>query len=94
MWVEPDMDEQEDLLKRFTDELRKATADGKTKRGRGEKEPWYIDDTHEDALHRHFFRWANLGETEDIDSGAHPLVHMAWRALAIACKETGNVPRV
>ncbi len=32
------------------------------------------------------------GELHDKDSGAHPLVHAAWRCLAIACSETGNTP--
>ena len=83
--------EQQDLLTRFTDELRKPTIDGGLKRIRREKPPWYEDSSHEAALHSHLMKWKK-GELVDADSGAHPLVHAAWRLLAIACQETGNVP--
>ena len=83
--------EVEDVLARFMVELRKPTGDGAQKRSRNEKPPWYLDKTHEGALYSHLMKWKR-GETVDPDSGAHPLVHAAWRLLAIACQETGNIP--
>jgi hypothetical protein len=83
--------EQEDVLARFADELRKPTGDGANKRSRGEKPPWYEDDSHEAAMYRHLDCYES-GERYDPDSGCHPLVSVAWRALAIVCIETGNVP--
>ncbi len=82
--------EQADVLMRFLDELRKPTGDGGNKRAAGSKPPWYLD-THEAQIFSHIAKWKK-GETIDPDSGAHTLVHAAWRCLAIACKETGNVP--
>jgi hypothetical protein len=87
----PAFTEQEDVLLRFTEELRKPTGDGGRKRVRGDKPPWYLDKTHESAVFSHLMKWKR-GEVVDPDSGAHPLVHAAWRLLAIACQETGNVP--
>jgi hypothetical protein len=86
-------DEQQDVLDRFLEELSHCTQDGGRKRGRGEKAPWWIDRTHEAAVFSHITRWKR-GELVDPDSGAHPLVHAAWRCLAIACQETKNVPRL
>ena len=83
--------EQDDLLERFIRELAKATRDGGRKRARNEKPPWYIDRSHEAGAFSHLTKWKR-GELVDPDSGAHPLVHAAWRLLAIACQETGNVP--
>lgn len=83
--------ERADVLGRFMAELMKATGDGSAKRQRGEKPPWYEDTSHKAAAYRHLKRWER-GEQEDKDSGAHPLVHAAWRLLAIACTETGNYP--
>jgi hypothetical protein len=84
--------ERHDVLYRFFFELQKATGDGSKKRQSGDKPPWYEDDSHEAAIFSHLMKWKK-GEVVDPDSGAHPLVHVAWRALAIACVETGNVPR-
>lgn len=84
------LSEQEDVIARFIEELRKPTGDGKKKRARGEKPPWYRD-THEAQVFSHLAKWKR-GELVDPDSGAHPLVHAAWRCLAIACRETGNTP--
>lgn len=84
------MTEQEDVLARFLGELAKPTGDGKQKRDRGEKPPWYRD-THEAQVFSHLMKWKR-GERVDPDSGAHPLVHAAWRLLAIACIESGNTP--
>jgi hypothetical protein len=85
--------EQIDLLTRFAAELQKPTGDGAKKRQSGTKPPWYIDPSHEAAVFSHLMKWKK-GELVDPDSGAHPLVHAAWRLLAIACRETGNVPKV
>lgn len=84
--------ERQDVLDRFADELSKATGDGSKKRKSGEKPPWYADGSHEAAIFSHLNKWKH-GEKVDPDSGAHPLVHLAWRALAIACQESGNVPK-
>lgn len=84
-------DERADVLARFTEELAKATGDGSRKRQAGAKPPWYEDDAHEGAIFSHLTKWKR-GELVDPDSGAHPLVHLAWRALAIACRESGNTP--
>jgi len=84
--------EQEDVLNRFMEELRKPTGDGGRKRARGEKPPWYEDDSHEASVFSHLTKWKR-GEIIDPHSGAHTLVHAAWRLLAIACRETGNVPQ-
>lgn len=83
--------ERHDILGRFAEELAKATGDGSKKRQAGEKPPWYEDGSHEGAIFSHLTKWKR-GELVDPDSGAHPLVHVAWRALAIACQETGNIP--
>ena len=85
------MTEQEDLIFRFIQELVKPTGDGAQKRSRQEKPPWYEDDSHHRAAFSHYTKWL-AGERVDPDSGAHPLVHSAWRLLAIACRETGNTP--
>jgi hypothetical protein len=91
----PVMDEWEnerrDLLLRFQHELVKVTADGSKKRQTGAKPPWYRDDQHLSAVFSHITKWMR-GHHIDPDSGAHPLVHAAWRLLAIACSENGNNP--
>lgn len=79
--------EQDALAEVFTFMLRGPTRDGGTKRTRGEKPAWYIDRSHEAAIFSHLNKWKH-GETVDKDSGVHPLVHLAWRALAIAYQET------
>lgn len=83
-------DEQADVLMRFMNMLVLPTCDGGVKREAGTKPPWYAD-THEAQIFSHITKWKR-GELVDPDSGAHPLVHAAWRCLAIACIETGNVP--
>jgi hypothetical protein len=83
--------ERQDVLNRFSEELTKVTGDGSKKRQAGEKPPWYYDDSHEGAIFSHITKWKR-GEMSDADSGAHPLVHAAWRCLAIACQESGNYP--
>lgn len=85
--------EREDVLRRFAGELVKATGDGSKKRQSGLKPPWHNDASHEAAIFSHLMKWKK-GEKVDKDSGAHPLVHAAWRCLAIACRESGNIPDV
>jgi len=75
--------ERTDVLERFMAELSKATGDGSIKRQSGQKPPWYEDESHEAAIFSHLTKWYR-GELSDADSGAHPLVHAAWRCLAIS----------
>ena len=82
-----DRKEQTVLLDTFMYMLQKVTRDGGNKRERGLKPPWYEDKSHEAAIFSHLDKWKH-GETMDPDSKAHPLVHLAWRALAIAYQET------
>lgn len=82
-----DASEQDVLLHEFHKLLREVTKDGGRKRARGEKPPWWKDGAHEAAMFSHLNKWKH-GERTDKDSGAHPLVHLAWRALAIAYQET------
>jgi hypothetical protein len=84
-------DERADIIARFTAELAKVTGDGSRKRQAGTKPPWYEDDSHAAAMYRHLERW-ETGEKYDPDNGTHPLVAAAWRALAVACRESGSVP--
>lgn len=79
--------EQEIVLDTFASMLWHATRDGGRKRARGEKPPWYEDMTHEEHFWNHISAWER-GDLEDKDSGAHPLIHAAWRLLAIAYQDT------
>jgi hypothetical protein len=79
-------DEAVEIIDEFTNLLLGPTGDGQVKRGRG-KPFWKVDPGHADAMLRHLHRW-DRGEKTDPDSGSHPLVHVAWRALAIAYQET------
>jgi hypothetical protein len=65
-----------------------ATADGGKKREAGTKPPWQIDPGHQSAMYRHLGRWWLDPEGVDSDSGAHHLVAVAWRALALAWQQT------
>ena len=82
-----DPTEQDVLIRVFSDMLRTVTKDGGRKRASGLKPGWYADPEHEAAIYSHLSKWKH-GETVDVDSGAHPLVHLAWRSLAIAYQET------
>ena len=82
-----DASEQDVLMAEFIKMLRATTKDGGVKRARGEKPPWWRDNNHEPAMWSHINKWKH-GEKVDKDSGVHPLVHLAWRALAIAYQET------
>ena len=79
--------EQEEIIVTFAEMLRAPTADGGRKREAGTKVPWTVDSEHREKMYKHLRRWES-GETVDAESGAHPLVHTAWRALAIAWRET------
>lgn len=81
-----DPSEQDELLDIFREMLAVVTKDGGKKRSVNEKPSWKIDGSHEAAIFSHLSKWKH-GEIEDKDSGAHPLVHLAWRALAIAWQE-------
>ena len=86
-----DPSEQDELLDIFRDMLRGPTGDGGAKRASGTKPSWKIDPDHEAGLFSHLAKWKK-GELVDPDSGSHPLVHLAWRALAIAWQEMALVP--
>jgi hypothetical protein len=81
-----DASEQDIVISVFTAMLRDATKDGGKKRKAGTKPPWWRDGSHEAAIFSHLSKWKH-GEVHDKDSNAHPLVHLAWRALAIAYQE-------
>lgn len=85
-----DPTEQDEVQAIFSDMLRKATGDGGRKRAAGEKPSWKVDE-HVTHIFSHLGKWAN-GECADPDSGAHPLVHAAWRCLAVAYQETRSAP--
>ena len=78
--------ERDKVLRTFTKMLAEVTKDGSKKRQKGEKPPWYEDDSHEAAVFSHLTKWKR-GEKHDKDSGTHPLVHAGWRCLAIAYRE-------
>ena len=82
-----DVSEQAAIAKAFSEMLGSVTKDGGKKRARGEKPPWWYDRSHEAAIFSHLNKWKH-GVLVDPDSGVHPLVHLAWRALAIAYQET------
>ena len=86
-----DPSEQDEILDIFLGLLDVVTKDGGTKRANGTKVKWTVDPFHEEALFRHLARWKSH-EYVDPDSGAHPLVHAAWRCLAIAYQETTKRP--
>ena len=81
--------ERQLVLETFLALLSSVTSDGSRKRMRGEKPPWWRDPSHEPAIFSHLNQWKH-GTKADKDSGAHPLVHLAWRALAIAWQETAG----
>lgn len=82
-----DATEQDVLNRIFLYMLDCATKDGGRKREAGVKVPWWRDDAHEAAIFSHLNKWKH-GELVDAASGQHPLVHAAWRCLAIAYQET------
>lgn len=82
-----DATEQDVVIETFKEMLWSVTRDGGKKRARGDKPEWWRDGSHEAAIFSHLNKWKH-GEKVDKDSGVHPLVHLAWRALAIAYQET------
>lgn len=93
-----DKAEQQIIAEVFADLLRSCTVDGGHKRMAGLKPPWWRDPDHEAAMFSHLNKWKH-GMKTDSESGAHPLAHLAWRALAIAYQETYGlnnpmVPRI
>ena len=75
------------ILTVFSEMLGAVTKDGGRKRAAGTKPPWWGDTSHEKAIFSHLHKWKR-GDRFDPDSHVHPLVHLAWRALAIAYQET------
>lgn len=82
-----DSREQEWIAEVFSEMLSQVTADGGRKRQRAEKPPWWQDPTHIAGIFSHLARYFR-GENQDPDSGQHPFVHLAWRALAKAYQDT------
>ena len=83
-----DPSEQEQILRVFAKLLALPTQDGGRKRAARTKAHWTVDTTHEAAMFRHLARWKS-GDLVDEESGAHALVHVGWRALALAVQEMG-----
>ena len=81
-----DPSEQDEIIAIFADMLRAPTRDGGRKRNSGTKPSWRDDPSHLAAVFSHLSRYMH-GELSDPDSGAHPLVHLAWRALAVAWQD-------
>lgn len=84
--------EQHEILGTFLTLLEGPTGDGGTKRSRGEKPSWKVDDSHLAAAYRHL---DPSRERYDEDSGCHKYVHAAWRLLAEAYRDMiadGKVP--
>ena len=84
--------EQAEVLDAFAALLGSASADGGRKRAAGQKVSWRVDLEHPAAIDSHLLKW-RAGELVDGDSGAHPLVHCAWRALAVAWQEMDRAQR-
>lgn len=78
--------EQNEILGTFLDLLAGPTGDGASKREAGLKPLWKVDGSHYAAAIRHLERW-EAGERVDVESGCHPLQHVAWRLLAVAWQQ-------
>lgn len=79
--------EQAEVLQEFCQMLAAPSRDGGAKRAAGTKVSWKIDPGHVAALYRHLDRY-EAGEKHDPEHEVHPLVAVAWRALAVAYQET------
>jgi len=84
------MAEQDCALREFMHLLASIKGDGGGKRARGLKPHWTVDPSHKAAIFSHLAKWQR-GELQDESTGAHPLIHLAWRALAIAWAESHSV---
>ena len=82
-----DPSEQNQITQLYAEMLDACTKDGGRKRAAGEKVDWRIDPDHRRGFYSHIYKY-EAGDREDEDSGAHPLVHAAWRLLATAWQET------
>lgn len=82
--------EQAEVLREFSAMLAATSRDGGRKRAAGTKPSWKVDKSHRAAIFSHLNKYEH-GERVDPDSGQHPFVHLAWRALAIAWQETHQV---
>lgn len=91
VWTHEAVEEVEEILNTFVGLLAVPTADGQAKRKIG-KPHWKVDPDHEAAMRRHWDRYER-GETADQDNGCHPLVAVAWRALALAWQEEEQWPK-
>jgi hypothetical protein len=78
--------EQAEALREFVLLLQMAMKDGGVKRAAGDKPSWKVDTSHLPAIFSHLNKYMH-GEKVDKDSGAHPLVHLACRALMKAWQE-------
>lgn len=78
--------EQAELQIIFAEMLLGPTLDGGKKRAAGTKESWKTDTGHVKAIFSHLGKWVD-GDGKDLHSGSHPLVHCAWRCLAVAYQE-------
>lgn len=84
--------EQLEVIDVFATMLVAVTSDGGKKRAAKLKPSWKIDTSHRAAVFSHLNKREH-GELKDPDSGMHPYVHLAWRALAIAWQESHSIPR-
>ena len=82
-----DAREQDELMAMFTELLRGPTQDGGRKRAAAAKVSWKLDPGHLPAVFSHLDEYFH-GRLVDKDSGQHPLVHCAWRCLALALQDT------
>lgn len=89
----PTTPEQAEVLGYFALMLTSVSKDGGRKRAAGLKPSWKIDKSHVPAMFSHLNKWFH-GERADKDSGVHPLIHLAWRALAVAWQESNPNPTV
>ncbi len=71
--------------------LQSVTKDGGQKRAAGLKPSWKEDTSHEPAVFSHWNKYKH-GELVDEGSGTHPLVHGAWRMLALAWQDMKREP--
>jgi hypothetical protein len=79
-------EERDEVLFEFCILLGDVTRDGSSKRQAGQKPSWKVDPSHMAAVFSHLKKYF-AGEIKDPDSGQHPLVHAAWRLLAIAWQD-------